>query len=451
MTRAVGRYVPPQVAVLWLAELALAFVVVYAMAAPETLDMLGESWRQVDLHLANHAALLAVMLGSTAGAIGLYRPDICFDPRRVAIHAFLVALLAFPVALVVGSTFGAGGLSIYAVWLLKVLALWMTSVLLTRWSLRAALSGALLGRRVLIVGGGEAGARLAAALRSRRGTMFELAGTLGAAPSPPRPEVLRTQKIWALVVADSLDLAATSWLLDLRLRGVRVFDAFGFCEQMLGRVALERLDALWFLGPEGFASGRITQALKRVCDVAVSLLLLTSTLPLIVVTAIAVRLDSPGPVLYRQERVGLYGRRFTLLKFRSMRADAEASGTPRWAAKQDSRVTRTGRFIRATRIDELPQLLNVLKGDMSLVGPRPERPHFVEQLAEVIPFYTERCYVRPGMTGWAQINYPYGASIEDAREKLAYDLYYVKYRNLLLDLLILASTVRVVIFREGAR
>ena len=155
-------------------------------------------------------------------------------------------------------------------------------------------------------------------------------------------------------------------------------------------------------------------------------------------------------MLYRQERVGLHGRAFTLLKFRSMQIDAEARG-PAWAAQGDPRVTRVGAFIRRMRIDELPQLINVLKGEMGFVGPRPERPHFVDQLAEVIPFYRDRACVKPGITGWAQVNYPYGASIEDARQKLSYDLYYVKHRNLFLDLLILFATVRVILFQEGAR
>ena len=168
-------------------------------------------------------------------------------------------------------------------------------------------------------------------------------------------------------------------------------------------------------------------------------------------TAIAIRLDSPGSVFYRQVRTGLFGATFTLFKFRSMSANAEVAGQPQWARERDPRVTRVGAFIRASRIDELPQLLNVLRGEMSMIGPRPERPMFVEELARVIPFYGHRDYVKPGLTGWAQVNYPYGASVEDAREKLAYDLYYVKNRGLLLDLLILFSTVRVILFREGAR
>ena len=166
--------------------------------------------------------------------------------------------------------------------------------------------------------------------------------------------------------------------------------------------------------------------------------MLALTLPLMALTALAIKIDSPGPVFYRQQRIGRFDKPFTLFKFRSMTVDAEAGGNPRWAQQQDPRVTRVGRFIRATRIDELPQLVNVLRGEMSLVGPRPERPHFVEQLARVIPFYRQRAYVKPGLTGWAQVNFPYGASVEDAREKLAYDLYYVKNRTLLLDLLILS-------------
>jgi lipopolysaccharide/colanic/teichoic acid biosynthesis glycosyltransferase len=168
-------------------------------------------------------------------------------------------------------------------------------------------------------------------------------------------------------------------------------------------------------------------------------------------TAVAIKLDTPGPVFYRQERTGLHGETFTLFKFRSMAIDAEVAGKPQWAEMRDPRVTRVGAFIRASRIDELPQLFNVLRGEMSMIGPRPERPIFVDELAKVIPFYNHRGYVKPGLTGWAQVNYPYGASVEDAREKLAYDLYYVKNRGVLLDMIILLSTVRVILFREGAR
>ena len=190
--------------------------------------------------------------------------------------------------------------------------------------------------------------------------------------------------------------------------------------------------------------------MRRICDVVGSLLLLLITLPALLIVACLIKLDSRGPVLYRQHRVGLHGRVFSLLKFRSMRVDAEAAG-PCWAIERDPRVTRLGAFLRATRLDETPQLLNVLFGQMSLVGPRPERPHFAEQLSRVIPRYDERTKVPPGITGWAQVNYPYGASVEDARAKLTFDLFYIENRTLLLDLRILLATVPVVLFCKGAR
>ena len=194
----------------------------------------------------------------------------------------------------------------------------------------------------------------------------------------------------------------------------------------------------------------LVTSIRRGRDIAGSVLLLVLTLPVLLLVALLIKLDSPGPVLYRQDRVGLHGGVFILWKFRSMRMDAEAAG-PCWAAERDPRVTRVGAVIRACRIDELPQLVNVLRGEMSLVGPRPERPHFTVQLACVIPRYDQRTSVLPGITGLAQVSYPYGASVEDARAKLDYDLHYIAKRGLLLDLRILVATARVVLFRIGAR
>jgi exopolysaccharide biosynthesis polyprenyl glycosylphosphotransferase len=190
---------------------------------------------------------------------------------------------------------------------------------------------------------------------------------------------------------------------------------------------------------------------KRLTDVLLASALLIATLPLMFFVALAIKCDSAGPLFYGQERVGLRGRRFAVLKFRSMREDAEADGGPVWAAAQDHRVTRVGRFIRWARIDELPQLWNVLRGEMSIVGPRPERPYFVEQFNKLIPFYDDRHAMLPGITGWAQVNYPYGASLEDAREKLRYDLHYISNHSFVLDLKILLATVRVVLSGKGAR
>ena len=208
--------------------------------------------------------------------------------------------------------------------------------------------------------------------------------------------------------------------------------------RLVNDVSGQRRDTVWY------------EVTRRALDVIGSLLLLAFALPLLLLIAFLIKVDSTGPVLYRQSRVGLHGRIFTMLKFRSMRVDAEVAG-PCWATDRDPRMTRIGAFIRATRLDEVPQLLNVLRGQMSLVGPRPERPHFVQQLAAIIPRYNERTHVLPGITGWAQINYPYGASVEDARAKLAFDLFYINNRALLLDLRILLRTIPVVLFRIGAR
>ena len=240
-------------------------------------------------------------------------------------------------------------------------------------------------------------------------------------------------------------------LLDCKLRGVRATEYLTFVERELGRIQLDRLDAGWMVFSDGFNTNRLRTGAKTAFDVAISLILLLFTAPIVLVTAVLIKLESPGPVFYRQERVGLNGKPFTLIKFRSMTVDAEKHDGPRWADVQDSRVTEVGRFIRKTRIDEIPQIINALRGEMSLIGPRPERPFFVDSLCKSIPYYGERHRVKPGITGWAQINYPYGASIEDAREKLAYDLYYVKNGSLFLDFIILLQTVRVILWPQGAR
>jgi sugar transferase (PEP-CTERM system associated) len=225
----------------------------------------------------------------------------------------------------------------------------------------------------------------------------------------------------------------------------------GVYERLRGRVPVDALKGSWLVYADGFRQDWWRTFEKRLVDIVGSLVLLSVTLPVMAVAAIATFLESGFPVLYRQERVGRGGKTFVIWKFRSMYPDAEADGAPRWAQPDDPRVTRVGRFLRKSRIDELPQLLNVLKGDLSLVGPRPERPAFVAQLAREIPFYSARHSVKPGVTGWAQVRYAYGASREEAKKKLEYDLYYIKNHTLLLDVLILFETVRVVLRGEGAR
>jgi len=265
---------------------------------------------------------------------------------------------------------------------------------------------------------------------------------------------LRRRRIWGVVIGPSADSQARAHLIQAAGRTLRVWDERQFWESQLRRVDIDVLTEAdiesWRATPRSPFAARLQGVICRAFDIALSLFLLILTLPLMLLTALAIKLDSPGPVFYRQERVGLGGVPFVLTKFRSMRVDAESAG-PVWASKKDSRVTRVGALARATRIDELPQLICVLSGKMSFIGPRPERPHFVEKLANVIPFYHERSHVRPGLTGWAQVNYPYGASVEDARMKLSYDLYYARHRSLFLDVLILFATVRVILFQEGAR
>ncbi|MBI5043698.1 MAG: TIGR03013 family PEP-CTERM/XrtA system glycosyltransferase [Nitrospirae bacterium] len=240
-------------------------------------------------------------------------------------------------------------------------------------------------------------------------------------------------------------------LLRCRLNGIKIEDDSTFYEGINGKIRLESLRPSWLIFSDGFKKSWGSIVTKRLLDIVASLMLLIMMLPVMLLVAILIKLDSKGHVFFKQERIGQDGNIFTLLKFRSMREDAESGLGPVWAKKDDDRATKLGRILRKTRLDELPQLINVLKGDMSFVGPRPERPFFVEQLKEKIPYYSLRESVRPGVTGWAQICYPYGASVEDAYEKLQYDLYYIKNMSFLLDLTIIFETAKVVLLGRGSR
>jgi sugar transferase (PEP-CTERM system associated) len=239
-------------------------------------------------------------------------------------------------------------------------------------------------------------------------------------------------------------------LLRAKLSGVRVEDATTTYERLTGKILIDDLKPSWLIFSDGFRASRVTRFVKRMLDLSFSIILAIISAPFMALTALAIKLDSAGPFLYSQERLGENGRVFKIYKFRSMQTNAEQAGKPIWARDQDDRVTRVGRFIRTTRLDELPQLWNVMRGDMSFVGPRPERPFFVEQLSQEIPFYQQRHVVKPGLTGWAQVKYRYGSSLEDAMEKLRYDLYYIKHLSVIFDLTIVFDTVKVVLFRKGA-
>lgn len=236
-----------------------------------------------------------------------------------------------------------------------------------------------------------------------------------------------------------------------KLDGIDVVDAPSFYEHVTGKLFLEGINPSWIIFSEGFKVSRLRKVVKRGVDLCCASVGIALTLPFLPIVALAIKLDSRGPVFYRQERVGEKEKTFTLYKLRTMRADAESSTGAVWAQKNDSRVTRLGEFFRKCRIDELPQFFNILSGDMSMVGPRPERPEFVEKLKGIIPYYSERHFVKPGVTGWAQVRYPYGASVDDAMEKLRFDLYYIKNLTLTFDFMIILETIQVVLFRRGAR
>lgn len=444
--------------VLWLTELTLCFAFGYAT--------LNAGIGGPDPGAFDIAAIMAVSAGLTSFAIGLYRAETFFRLRRLMAKTALAAVLSFPAVWLAGRLLRIDFATLQghdALAPLKVLVSWMALVLILRLAFSYSLRMNMFTRRIVIVGTGDGASRTVSAIERLRNGVFEITGTLrdlqqdGALPAAPCStgavsglmDQLRRRRVWGVVVAgqDPRAAAMTAALSDAN-NGVRVWSERDFWDTQLRRVDIDLLSELPALPVAD--TGKLQALVRRGSDVVLSLILLAFTLPLMLVTAIVIRLESPGPVLYRQERAGLYGLPFVLLKFRSMRLDAEAGG-PTWAAHRDSRVTRVGAFIRSTRIDELPQLMNVLRGQMSFIGPRPERPHFVEQLASVIPAYRQRAQVKPGLTGWAQVNYPYGASVEDARMKLSFDLFYVTRRSLVLDVLILFATVRVILFREGAR
>jgi sugar transferase (PEP-CTERM system associated) len=455
MTRIFGHYVALEMFVLWLLEFLPCFLVLYVLLAQAAAPGSGMEAPWFDVTAADQAAVLALTVGLASIAIGLYRPEIFLQTRQLLINATVAGLLACAASLAVAAALGIDLGRLFDHGLtrpLQILVVWVVFLFTTRLLFSVAMRLNLFARRVLIVGSAANAARIEEAIGSLRPGVFVVAGITPAdAAAGLSPQRLRQERVWGVVVtSEARGSVPPAGLLRSKRAGYRIFSDVEFREQQLRRIDLDHLEPDWMLFADGLACSRVEMAARRLGDILVSLLLLIATLPVMALTAALIRLESRGPVLYRQERVGLQGRPFTLLKFRSMQIDAEARG-PAWAAQRDPRVTRVGAVIRRLRIDELPQLINVLKGEMGFVGPRPERPHFVDQLAEVIPFYRDRACVKPGITGWAQVNYPYGASIEDARQKLSYDLYYVKHRNLFLDLLILFATVRVILFQEGAR
>lgn len=396
-------------------------------------------------------------------AVGVYGAD-ALRSMRFACARLLVAIslailgLALLDFLIPGQTF-------WRSILFYAMLLGIGFLIINRLIVGGILGASAFRRRVLVLGAGNRAQRLRV-LSDEVGSGFVVVGYVGMAESQPaveeaiqRSAIHDLSRFVANLGASEVVLALEERrnalplkdLLRIKTAGVHVNDFSSFMERETGRVDLDTLNPSWLIFSDGFSSGRVISGVaKRLFDIIASGLLLLLTFPVIALFAVIVKLDSRGPAFFRQTRVGLYGQPFEIMKLRSMTFDAEKDGA-KWAQKNDQRITRVGRLIRKLRIDELPQVWTVLKGEMSFVGPRPEVPKFVDELEEHLPYYAERHMVKPGITGWAQINYPYGASIEDARHKLEYDLYYAKNYTPFLDLLILLQTIRVILWPEGAR
>ncbi len=374
----------------------------------------------------------------------------------VAWIALALSFYAFP-----GLMFGRG---------ISLIALPLALTLMVGWrvSIHWFLGHPDFGERILIVGSGNLAVEVAREVLSRPDAGYRIAGFVGTdsellGKSLINPRVIGlTEQLGDIVKSEGIDRIVvamgerrgqlpTEKLLQLSLAGhVSIEEGAAFYERVTGRVSLNMIRPSWLIFTGPGRQAKLSALTRTAAHRLAALIGAILSLPLVVLTAILIKLDSRGPIFYRQERVGKNGRPFVLAKFRSMRVDAEEAG-PVWASKRDDRTTRIGRIIRKIRVDEIPQFWNILKGEMSFVGPRPERPHFVAQLAEEIPYYEQRHLIAPGLTGWAQIKYPYGASIEDARQKLQYDLFYIKNHSLFLDAIILFETIKIILFGRGAQ
>ncbi|MCL2524339.1 MAG: TIGR03013 family PEP-CTERM/XrtA system glycosyltransferase [Betaproteobacteria bacterium] len=410
------------------------------------------------------AVLLAAAMLFINAWLGFYRRLSNRTPLETRARAVLSLYLAVPVAYGIYALLPLTGISRDFMELSAMSAVF--GMLAARIGARQTAASGILTRRIMVLG---TGAR-ALAIKEALDRSDPSAKIIGFFPAPneehlavPADAVIATGRSLAETAqemkADEIVVAVTERrggaiplreLLDCRLQGTRVLDLASHFEQTLGQIRLESLYAGWLIFGDGFSQGTLRTVVKRLFDIVCATLLLLVSLPIMLIAALAIVGENGFPVFYCQERVGLNGRLFKVIKFRSMRRDAEKDGKPVWASKNDDRTTRVGKIIRKLRIDELPQLFNVLKGDMGLVGPRPERPFFVDQLTREIPFYAVRHSVKPGLTGWAQVRYHYGATTEDSAEKLQYDLYYVKNHSLFLDLMILFETVGVVLTGKGA-
>ncbi|NBC36376.1 TIGR03013 family PEP-CTERM/XrtA system glycosyltransferase [Novosphingobium sp. FSY-8] len=461
MIRVFKHYIPHSVLLLGLIDVILLMTAAdfaWRLRADQLAMQAGDLSQRLQPLAAFTAMILTAMI-----AVGAYGAEALRSVRFASARLLVaVSLAIIALGVVISVT---GGHEFWHSTLFYAMLAAIGLLVMNRLLVGGVLGTAAFRRRVLVLGGGNRAARLRE-LAERAGSGFVVVGFVGMSEAAPvvedaiprsaihnlkrHVENLGVSEV-VLALEERRNALPLKDLLRIKTAGVHVNDFSSFLERETGRVDLGTVNPSWFIFSDGFSSGRVfSSAAKRLFDVVVSLLLLSVTAPVILLFAILVKLDSKGPAFYRQRRVGLYGQPFDVIKLRSMRTDAEVNGA-QFAAKNDPRVTRIGNFIRKVRIDELPQTWSVLKGEMSFVGPRPERPEFVDDLEEKLPYYAERHMVKPGITGWAQVNYPYGANLEDSRHKLEYDLYYVKNYTPFLDILIILQTLRVVLWHEGAR
>ena len=462
MARLFKHYIPHSFLLLGMIELLILILSIYLGASlrfageDQSLKAVGPLWPK--------AFIFALVMTSMMTAVGLYktnlRDGIAGMLLRIGISILLgLAAMSFVFYFFPALFLGRGAFGL-------AFAVALTGIVLARIIFFKVVNQEAIKRRILVLGTGKRAGEITQQMRrkvDKRG--FTIVGYVHIAGEHdviepqyivhldiPLLEYADRQRVDEIVVAieDRRKSFPVHQLLDCKMSGIEVVDMLTFFERQSGKIRLDLLHPSWLIFSDGFLSSHLQSYMKRAFDIVISLTLLAVMWPIMIITAIVIKLESPGPILYRQVRVGQNWRLIQVLKFRSMRADAEKDG-PQWAGRNDGRVTRIGAFIRKVRIDELPQLYNVLKGEMSFVGPRPERPMFVEQLSQSIPYYAERHRVKPGITGWAQIRYPYGSSEKDAVEKLQYDLYYVKNYSLFLDLLILFQTAEVILWGRGAR
>jgi sugar transferase (PEP-CTERM system associated) len=462
MIRVFKHYVPDAVLLLGV----LDFFLLVCSAETAWVIRAHEIGMNVDYVLNRAPALLsfAAAIQIAMVSVGVYGNEALQSLR----HAFARLLVAISLGVIFISV-------IY--FLMPTMTMWRSNafyammiatglLLLIRLLLGSMVGGEGFKRRLIVLGAGERADRIRQ-LERRRGAGFLVVGYIGMRDGEHLiPEAINRSAIYnlsdyvvrlgasevVLALEERRNAIPMSDLLRIKTTGVHVNDLSTFLERETGRIDLDSVNPSWLIFSDGFSSGRrLSSISKRAFDLGASTILLALTFPIIALAALLVKLDSKGPAFYRQQRVGLYGTEFWIIKLRTMRIDAEVDGKAQWAEKDDPRITRIGYWLRKLRIDELPQCWTVLKGDMSFVGPRPERRQFVEGLEQELRYYAERHMVKPGITGWAQINYPYGASLEDARHKLEYDLYYAKNYTPFLDILILLQTARVILWPDGAR